>query len=44
MKHGSPSEKQRIADSEPRHRRQKKSILGGKGVEVHKRYAVWKKK
>ena len=32
MKQGSPSEKQRIAGSEPRHSRQKESVLGGKKV------------
>ena len=31
MKQGSPSEKQRIAGSEPRHRRQEESIFGGGG-------------
>ena len=37
-------EKQKIAYWEPRHRRQKESVWGEEGVEVHKRYAVWKKR
>ena len=35
MKQGSPSKKQKIAGSESRHKRQKESILGKEGVEVH---------